>query len=532
MKKLLIGLFAIGSILSTVAQTKPGEPFFGESCTSIMVGRKATTDGSVITSHTCDGRYRTWLRMEKAADHSDTVLHTVYKGTLKTETAWDRRKMRVVGELPQVKHTYAYLNTAYPCLNEKQLAIGETTFVGPKELVNEKGMFLIEELERIALQRCTTARDAIALIGMLIKEHGYGDYGECITIADKKEVWQMEILGEGKDVVGGVWVAQRIPDNHVGVSANIPRIGEIDLKDKDYFMASENIFSAAKRLKRWDGKETFNFWKIYGGVDKPFKIREFFILNHFAPSLKLNMDMDEIPFSVKPESKVDVTDVMALYRETYEGTEWDMTQNLKVVKVKKNKEKEEISRDTVISPIAQPWPTGNTRKAYNYFGEKTITYQRTVAVAWCSYSHIIQLRDWLPDEIGGVAWFSFDNPGQSPRVPIYAGATTLPESFNYCGQKKYRDDAAIWRYRKANKLATLKWQDTKKDIFENVLYFESKGQTETKALEKRVKKLIKDGKVDEAKKLITNYTRDFTGATMLKWEELERAFWQKFGLGF
>ncbi|PXY02887.1 peptidase [Marinifilum breve] len=537
MKKLLLAAFAMLCILpaSVVAQgvlDQVNDPFFGESCTSIMVGKKASTDGSVITSHTCDGRYRTWLEVEKGQKFKNDTTMEVYKGSLKTETAWDRRKMNVVGSIPQAKETYAYLNTAYPCLNEKQLAIGETTIVGPKELVNEKGMFLIEELERIALQRCTTARDAITLIGKLIKEYGYGDWGECITIADKHEVWQMEIFGEGPDNIGGVWAAQRIPDDHVGVSANISRIGKIEKKNKDYFMFSDNVFSVAKNLKRWDGKEEFKFWKAYGKVEKPFKIREFIILNALAPSLKLDFEADELPFSVKPDQKVSVRDVIALYRETYEGTEYDMTQNLKVVKKKYNDKKEEIGADTIIAPNAHPWPTRDHRNLRNYLKEGTIEYQRTVAVAWCSYSHIIQLRDWLPDEIGGRAWFSFDNPGQSPRVPIYSGTTKLPESFNFCGQKRYREDAAIWQYRKANKLATLQWQKTRKGMMEEVAYFEDKGFSDAEYFEAKIKKLLEEGKKEEATTLLNKFTKDFTGATMLRWKELENEYWGRFGLGF
>jgi dipeptidase len=155
-----------------------------------------------------------------------------------------------------------------------------------------------------------------------------------------------------------------------------------------------------------------------------------------------------------------------------------------------------------------------------------------VSVSWCSYSHIIQLRDWLPDEIGGVAWLSFDNPGQSPRIPIYAGTTELPESFNYCGQKRYREDATIWKYRKANKLATLAWQRTKEDMLKEVAYFENKGLTEGAALEKKVKQLLKDGKKEEAQELLNHHTADFTGATILRWKELEDIYWGKFGLGF
>ena len=128
-----------------------------------------------------------------------------------------------MGEIPEAAHTYAYLNTAYPCLNEKQLAIGETTFGGPDTLVNATGWFRIEELERVALQRCDNARDAIRLMGALAEQYGYGDSGECLTVADKNEVWQFEIVGIGKDRIGAAWVAKRVPDDHIAVSANIPR---------------------------------------------------------------------------------------------------------------------------------------------------------------------------------------------------------------------------------------------------------------------------------------------------------------------
>ena len=229
-------------LLAVVAFCCPlfSQEYDGQSCTSIMVGRKASTDGSVITSHTCDGRYRTWAQMEPAANYEPGAMHKVLRGTMHTRFRGDTVGVKVMGEIPQVAHTYAYLNTAYPCLNEKQLAMGETTFSGPDTLVNEAGWFTIEELERVALQRCDNARDAIRLMGALAEQYGYGDSGECLTVADKNEVWQFEIVGIGKDKIGAAWVAKRIPDDHVGVSANIPRIGRIDRKSKD-MMASANV---------------------------------------------------------------------------------------------------------------------------------------------------------------------------------------------------------------------------------------------------------------------------------------------------
>ena len=148
-----------------------------EACTSIMVGRQASTDGSVITSHTCDARYRTWMAIVPARDYERDTVTAVYKNRFHTMSAGDSTGMPRLGVIPQVRHTYRFLDTAYPCLNEKQLAMGETTISGRDTLRNEKGIFMIEELARIALERCTTARDAIRLMGNLATKYGYGDSG-------------------------------------------------------------------------------------------------------------------------------------------------------------------------------------------------------------------------------------------------------------------------------------------------------------------------------------------------------------------
>ena len=406
MKKLFTYVLMLCASLSVsvAQQIQYPEPILNpESCTSIMVGKKASADGSVMTSHTCDSNYRTWMDIVPSASYDHDTTTTVYTGRMHTEYAEGTRGMIAKGTLPEARSTYQFLNTAYPCLNEKQLGIGETTITGRKALVNKKGMFMIEELEKIALQRCTTAREAIRLIGQLVAEHGYGDSGECLTIADPNEVWHFEVFGEGPDKIGGVWAAVRIPDDHVGVSANISRISTLDLKDKDRYMASENVFSVAKKMGFWDGKEPFKFWKAYSGGNyfgepKAFSIREYFILNALAPSLQLSYDSEELPISVKPDKPVAVTDVMALLRQTYEGTEWDMTKNLKVAV--KNKETKET--DTITSPAANPWMGTDMLNMLNGVKEGTVTRNRLVAVPQCSYSHVIQLRNWLPDAVGGA----------------------------------------------------------------------------------------------------------------------------------
>jgi dipeptidase len=513
-----------------------------EGCTSITVGRLATTDGSVLVCHTCDGNYRTWVNIVPHQTHPQGSVRQIYWGNLHTETPSDMRGKILKGEVPQVAETFSYLNVAYPCLNEKQLAFGETTIMGREELRNDEGLFLIEELQSIALERCRTAREAIRLMGDLATQYGYGDWGECLTVADTKEVWQFEIFGSGPVDIGAVWAAQRIPDGHVGVSANIPRISQIDVKDTVNFMASANVHSLAEEMGWWDASsgEPFRYWKAYSGK-KPYSIREYFILNAFAPSLGLTMEAEELPFTVKPEQKLSVSDIMAMYRQTYEGTEYDVTKNLLVPPSRRPRpgqtsEESDQEVELIKSPVANPFMGRDMIRLFNSIKPGTVKDMRLIAIARCSYSQIIQLRGWLPDEVGGVAWFSFDNPAQSPRIPIFAGALDLPESFGVCGQQKYRTDAAIWWFRRANRLATVAWGRTREAIESSVAEFEAKGFSDLPMIEQKVKAMLKDdGSPDgrtAVRRYLTRYTNDAARAAMVKWWELGDQFWAEFARGF
>jgi dipeptidase len=502
------------------------------NCTSIMAGRLATTDGSVITSHTCDGPYRTWLEVFPHTKYEKGAVHSVYSGTLNPrETSWDMRNVSKTGEIPEAEETYAFLNTAYPCMNEKQLAIGETTIGGRPELRNEDGIFYIEELEKIALQRCRTAREAIALIGKLAEEYGYGDWAECITIADPKEVWQFEISGSGKGKPSALWCAARIPDDNVGVSANMPRISTIDFYKPDLFMFSTNLQKAARDLGYWDGKEPLKFWKVISSNGKPYGTREFYILSTLAPSLKLSNDTTELPFSVKPEKKLSPRDVLKYFRETYEGTQLDMTKDLMITIRKKDANGKEVE-EKVKSPAVSNWMSQDLRSLLNELKPGVIKSRYTIAQNFCSYSEIIQCRGWLPDEVGAVAWFSFDNPALSPRIPIFSGVMKLPDSFGICGQFRYTPDAAIWSFRETNRLAVINWSQGRTLIEPAVKELEDKAFEEMTVIEKKVAELIKEGKNEEAKQYVTTYTNNFALAAMKKWEEMKVPLWSSFSMGF
>lgn len=508
-----------------------------DACTSIMVGRKASADGSVMTSHTCDSWYRTWMQQVPAADYPRDTVMSVYRGRMHTEYPASMDGVTKAGEIPQARHTFGFLDTAYPCLNERQLAMGETTYGGRDTLRNDKGMFMIEELQRVALQRCTTAREAIKLMGRLIKEYGYGDSGECLTIADPKEVWIFEVQGQGPDSIGGVWAAQRIPDDHIAVSANISRIGRINTADTTNYLASANVKKIALDLGLWDGKEEFSFWKAYSGGNyfnqpKNYSVRELYIMQQLAPEAGFTDSITELPVSVRPSKKVSVADVARLLGSYYEGSPLNLSGRLKV----KNKAKKPDSAadvpDSIVSPRANPWMRPDEIALYEALGDSAMHNIRTVSVSWCAYSTIIQCRSWLPDAVGGVAWIALDNPGQSPRFPIFAGNTSLPDMLGVCGQHRHRQDAALWHFREPNRLATVRWGNSRKLLEPARDYFLDKGARELPMVEKSYTELVKSGKTDEAAAMLDGYTRDFFGATVLAWDQLAGALWRANANGF
>lgn len=462
MKKLmlLIGCLAASSLF---AQVQVDEIADKMECTTVTVGKKASKDGSVMTSHTDDsGRSRTNIKVEAAADHTATEMQTIYKrvNCPKETPSMPQYCNEYAGEIPQVAHTYQFLNTAYPCMNEKQLAIGESTFGGRPECRSSKGMIDCQALCMLMMQRCSTAREAIRMAGDLLKKYGWNDGGECLTIADKNEVWHLEIVGPGKDKVGAVWAAQRVPDDHVAVNANASTIREIDLKNKDYFMASDNVFQVAEENGWYDKKkETFRFAYAYAPESRAMlacRRREWRVFDLLAPSLKLDPNAENYPFSVKPDSLVTLEDMVRVFKDYYEGTEYDMRKNLTVT---------DKDGKTVISPLANPFMKSDELKLHKINGGWHWRGERTIAVHFTVYATILQCRNWLPDEVGGLCWFDLDNVASSIYVPIYASVTDLPDTYKTCGRVTgFSKDAAWWAFNRLGTIAAKRWGDMRKYV--------------------------------------------------------------------
>jgi len=516
-----LSLFSFKSMNAQRPDWQGGVP---EGCTSVTAGRLATSDGSVITSHTDDShRTRSWMNIIPAANHKRSETVTMYKRVACDSFKMPTYKHIPIGEIPQVKHTYQYLNTAYPSLNEKQLAIGESTFGGRPELQSDEGLIDCQRLCQLMLERNATARDAIAMAGDLLKKYGWNDDGECLTIADKNEVWHFEVVGPGKGKTGAVWVAQRMPDDHIAVNANASTIKQIDLNNKNYFMASDNIYDVAKEHGWWKEGEEFLFCYAYAPESRTSmaaRRREWRVFDLAAPSLGLDPNAENYPFSVKPDRKLTLQDLVNIFSDYYEGTPFDMTKDLTVTN---------DSGKTVVSPLANPHMPYDMNKLLKINGGWGWLGERTIARWYTMYATIIQCRNWLPDEIGGVAWLAQDNVATSVYIPIYGSVKDLPESYKTPGRPNgYTTESAWWAFNRLGTLTAQRWGEMRWDVREVWDEWQHELFTAQEEFEAEALKLHAEDNPDELVNYLTDYTVSWGMKVVDKAWQLGDHLWTKY----
>ncbi|MBK8979214.1 MAG: C69 family dipeptidase [Planctomycetes bacterium] len=437
------------------------EAGFPDGCTTITVGRGASADGSVITSHTCDShRTRGWLDVVPSREHAPGSTVQTVKRVEDDTQAMPAYGYVPTGEIPQVEHTYGYIDTAYPCMNDHQLAIGESTFGGREELISDRGLIDCQQLVTLMLERCTTAREAIALGGALTARYGYNDAGECLTIADTEEVWHFEIVGPGAGEVGSIWVAQRVPDGHVSVNANASRIRQVDLADPDHFLGSPGLLTVARERGYWDpAKGPFEFCYAYapeGRTSMAARRREWRVLSLLAPSLELHPDSENYPFSVAPDAKVTLPKLVDCFQDDYEGTEFYFVKDITVTG---------DDGRTVVSPFANPHMPYDMNRVFRINGGWGWRGERTIARWYTMYATITQSRAWLPDAVGGVVWLAWDNVATSVYTPLYCSITDVPPSFRAPARVKgFNRESAWWAFNRLGTLAAQRWGDMRKDV--------------------------------------------------------------------
>lgn len=476
------------------------------ACTSVLVGKAASVDGATMVTHTCDGSYDARLRVIPGSVNPEGTMVSVYTGLC--QDGIPGRKVTKVGEIPEAPVTYTYFHIGYPFMNEHQVIMGETTWSGERALRNSQGWMTIEQLQVFGLQRATTAREAIQVMGELAEKYGYGDGGEGLTIIDGEEAWLFEICGpgpfwtQGSDEPGAVWVAQRIPDDHVLVHANRSRIGEIDLENTDYFMASPNVYSTAIDLELWDAnKEPFLFYAAYGPKNAFYNTRrEWRVLDLLAPSLNLDPWAERYPLSVKPDKLVSVQDLMMIKRDHYEGTEFDLTVGL--------------AAGPFGNPNRYSTPGSVRPEGVNYDG-----WERAISMFRCSYVIVGQARNWLPAAIGGVTWFGEDAPHSTVYIPFYAGNTSVPTAFSQGARDYFDRTSAWWAFNHVSNLADLKYSYVIPIIKAEYEKFENEFLANQPSIEKAALVLYEDNPA-LAVDFLTNYSNTLATRVVDRWWKL------------
>ena len=405
-----------------------------EACTSLLVTKGASEDGSVMITYTCDAEFHPHLDYIPAGDHEpgDSLEITDWHGNVR-------------GKVKEVPHTYAIVGL----MNEYQLVIGETTFGGREELRNPDGLLHYWDMMELALKRAKTAREAIAVMTNLVAEYGYRSTGESFSIADTKEAWIMEMIGPDSGGQGAEWVALRVPDGYISCHANKARIGEFPLDDQKNCLYSDNVISFAVEKGYYDtaSGEPFRFCDAYCPATPKNKryadARVWSIFRRAAPSKDFSPDYhravegaEPYPLWIKPDEELSVAEVFALMRDHYEGTDYDMTKGID----------------------AGPYGCPNRWRPIEWMVDSIeYAWERPISTQQTAFSFVSQSRSWLPDRVGGVYWYGVDDPYTTCYVPLYCGIDTIPRSFTVGSLGKFSWESAWWVFNFVANYANLKY---------------------------------------------------------------------------
>lgn len=438
-----------------------------EACTNIIVTRGASADGSNMVSYAADSH---WLYGElyfcRAAKWR--------KGSVKKIYEWDTYKYR--GEIPQASRTLQTVGN----MNERQLIIAETTWGGRMELMDPSGIMDYGSLIYTALERASTAREAINVIVSLADEFGYPSEGETFSIADKEEAWIMDLIGKGPEEKGIVWVARRIPDGYICAHANQARIGKFPQDDPENCLFSEDVISFARSRGWYDGNDAdFSFCRAYcpldfstvrgcdGRVWSAFNILcdEVFTYEEDGEQKSvaserwldyaMGYDLEgEMPLFVKPSRKLTVKDVADVMRDHFEGTPMDMTED--------------------IGAGGNALPYRWRPLEWEWEG-KTYVNERAIATQQTGFWFVAQARPQFRDEIGALLWFGVDDAATSYLTPVYVSTRKVPECLRVGNGNllEYSPTSSFWLnnrianacYKMYNLMAP--YVRTEIDLFEN-----------------------------------------------------------------
>ena len=504
------------------------------ACTSLIVTKGASKDGSVMITYSADSHIRYGAAVFlPAADHQPGDVREVYH--------YENGKL--MGTIPEVAHTYSVVQF----MNEHQVAVGESTFGGLGALYGQKDAILdYGSLMRIGLQRSKTAREMIKVMTELVSEYGYASGGESFSISDPNEAWIMEMVGRGKSGKGAIWVARLVPEGYVSGHANQARITTFPLQitndwnnKEQTVYHSPDVVSFAKENGFYQGKdEDFSFadvfnpidfggarycearvWSFFRKINKEIREDEKytdFVMGKFEYNKETNKDninsnrsiLNRLPLWVKPDSSLTLQEVMNAMRDHFENTPMDMRKGVGA------------------GPFESPYrwrPLEFEVDGKKYLNERAIATQQT------GYSFVAQSREWLPSPIGGVFWFGVDDTDGSVYTPFYCGITEVPNSYKVGNGSmiSWSETSAFWTFNQLTNWAYTRYNLIHPEIENYQSKLESSFIDEVKLVDKLAEKYFNEDK-ESAIAYITQYSV-YTGNKLVSdWKDFYHYLFMKY----
>ncbi|ETW00832.1 hypothetical protein H310_07358 [Aphanomyces invadans] len=449
---------AVGGAIA-VGWTAAKEPNAKGHCTAILVGAKASAHGTPMTTHSndcpfCDFRLvKIPPQTHPAGSERNVYLFASQyprhvgpsRGPSYDPSSVDRRFFNwtdtpSIAQIPQVPATYGYLEGVYPIMNDHHVALGESTcaakFVSKPVSGGGLARLDIVELGRVALERSATARAAVMLMGELAETFGYyGSFwdtaaafensGEALTVTDPNEAWMVHILPDDTGA-SAIWVAQRIPDDHITAVANRFVIRRVDFSDTDNFMWSANMLGIAKHHGFWDGTTAFDFTSAYAGppdITLSSTLRVGRVLSLANRHVDFNAFSDptgtSVPFSVAVDNVLTAQDIMRVQRDHYEGTNADLTKG----------------------PAAGPYGDPNR---YEVADDDVLDghFERAIGNYEASYTFVsvLDATHGHNDHI----WFGPYSPDSTMYTPVYVLSEHVPMPLRHGSLREFDMSSAYW----------------------------------------------------------------------------------------
>lgn len=524
------------------------------ACTTMIVTPKASRDGSMMVAHSDDDELadqRLVYVPSKIQKGERKIFHEAYpyprfvtddrgpayntKGYAQTEPVAKipyKAIWKILGHEQQT--SFSYFDGNYGIMNEKNLMMGECTNGAnfqPKSNAKKsrnkpQRIFYSSELSRIALENCATARDAIKLMGGLIEKYGYYSTGETLLVADENEAWVFEMCALPDATYHSAWVAKRVPDGEYFVAANTFRIRDIIKNDPDNFQYSANLIPGLKKLKWWDEKKQgpVDWLRAVspGEYNHPYYSlrRVWRAMDRVNPDLGLSPWVKDTytkdyPFSIKPRTPLSPLNVFALYRDHYEGTQFDLTKG--------------VAAGPYGDPHRFVGPYDGNQNNIDTDKKFYGAWERAISVFYQGYTFVCQTRPKAPDFTKGVLWFGPDVSYTTCFTPFFSKMAQLPKPYQTGNPQKFDPNSAWWHFDLLGNWSRLNFQRmTKVDIQPVQRELENKALSGIYAMDM----VVANKSPKEARELITEFSFKTAGKALTRWRELTFELFAKYSDGY